>query len=96
MPSFSLARLPDHVRGCLIGGAVGDAFGYAVEFLREPEIFARYGDGLRGIEDKWKTDLELYDVILTIADDLHEGEQVLQSGCRADADWYRRYVNFHK
>lgn len=30
-------------RGCLLGGAVGDALGYTVEFMREPEIFARYG-----------------------------------------------------
>ena len=25
--------------GCLLGGAVGDALGYRIEFLREPEIF---------------------------------------------------------
>ncbi len=31
-------------RGCLIGGAVGDALGYAVAFLRKKEIFARYGN----------------------------------------------------
>ena len=30
-------------KGCLLGGAVGDALGYTVEFMREPEIFARYG-----------------------------------------------------
>ena len=35
----------DAVRGCLIGGAVGDALGYAVEFLDEDAIFARYGRG---------------------------------------------------
>lgn len=52
--------------------------------------------GLDGIESKWKTDLELYDVILTIADDLHEGEKVLDGGCREDSDWYRRYVHFHR
>lgn len=32
-------------RGCLLGGAVGDALGYTVEFLRESEIFAQYGPG---------------------------------------------------
>ena len=37
----------DRFKGCLIGGAVGDALGYAVEFMREPEIFERYGP--RGI-----------------------------------------------
>ncbi len=33
----------DAIRGCLLGGAVGDALGYPVEFLREAEIFAKYG-----------------------------------------------------
>ncbi len=30
-------------KGCLLGGAVGDALGYTIEFMREPEIFSRYG-----------------------------------------------------
>lgn len=34
----------DKFRGCLIGGAVGDALGYAVEFLDDASIFARYGE----------------------------------------------------
>ncbi len=33
----------DRIRGCLVGGAIGDAIGYAVEFQREPQIFSRYG-----------------------------------------------------
>lgn len=33
----------DKFRGCLIGGAAGDALGYAVEFKREDEIFSEYG-----------------------------------------------------
>ena len=33
---------------CLLGGAVGDAFGYEVEFERLPEIRARFGPA--GIE----------------------------------------------
>lgn len=37
----------DKIRGCLVGGAIGDALGYAVEFQREPQIFSRYGkDGI--------------------------------------------------
>lgn len=35
----------DKFRGCLIGGAVGDALGYAVEFCHEREIFTKYGKG---------------------------------------------------
>ena len=33
----------DKFRGCLIGGAAGDALGYAVEFLDEETIFSHYG-----------------------------------------------------
>ena len=37
----------DKIRGSLIGGAVGDALGYAVEFIGEHGIFSRYGkDGI--------------------------------------------------
>ena len=40
-------RNQDKFRGCLIGGAAGDALGYAVEFMREDEIFRKYGmDGI--------------------------------------------------
>lgn len=31
--------------GCILGGAVGDAFGYAIEFDRLPEIRRRHGPG---------------------------------------------------
>ncbi len=35
-------------KGCLIGGAVGDAFGYPIEFMSRAEIEEEYGkDGLR-------------------------------------------------
>lgn len=33
----------DKFKGCLIGGAAGDALGYAVEFLGEQSIFNQYG-----------------------------------------------------
>lgn len=39
----------DRYRGSLIGGAAGDALGYAVEFMTEGEIFSRYG--ARGITE---------------------------------------------
>lgn len=39
----------DKVRGSLIGGAVGDALGYPVEFYSENEIFSRYGE--KGIQE---------------------------------------------
>ena len=37
-------ELLDRFRGCLIGGAAGDALGYAVEFWGEGSIFAEYGE----------------------------------------------------
>lgn len=49
-------------RGCLLGGAVGDALGYAVEFRNEQELFQRYGQ--RGI-----TEYELVGGVAPISDD---------------------------
>lgn len=37
-------RRQDAIRGSLLGGAIGDALGYAVEFLGEKSIIDRYGD----------------------------------------------------
>ncbi len=37
-------RIIDAIRGSLIGGAAGDALGYAVEFVREDYIFKKYGE----------------------------------------------------
>lgn len=42
-------RYLDRIRGCLFGGAVGDALGYPVEFLGEEAVFARYGE--KGIQE---------------------------------------------
>lgn len=39
----------DRIRGCLIGGAAGDALGYPVEFFSEHTLWARYGDN--GIQE---------------------------------------------
>ena len=36
--------LRDKIRGCLIGGAAGDALGYPVEFYIESKIFEKYGE----------------------------------------------------
>ena len=33
----------DAIRGCIFGGAAGDALGYPVEFLQEADIFGQYG-----------------------------------------------------
>ena len=52
----------DKIRGCLIGGAAGDALGYAIEFTGEEEIFKKYGR--EGI-----TDFERKDGLAQISDD---------------------------
>lgn len=65
--STPLDKLPmkknlDKFRGCLIGGAAGDALGYAIEFLSESNIFAKFGKN--GI-----TDYLLHDGKAWISDD---------------------------
>ena len=55
-------RDQDKFRGCLIGGAAGDALGYAVEFLREKQIFRKYGK--HGI-----TEYDLTNGVAQISDD---------------------------
>ena len=52
----------DKYRGCLIGGAAGDALGYAVEFLTDEQIFKKYGE--KGI-----TEYSLIDGVAQISDD---------------------------
>lgn len=39
----------DHFKGCLLGGAIGDALGYTVEFMQYDEITNRFGQ--RGITE---------------------------------------------
>ena len=46
----------DAVRGCIFGGAAGDALGYPVEFLDEGTIFSRYGSkGITAYEKDRRT-----------------------------------------
>lgn len=52
----------DKYRGCLIGGAAGDALGYAVEFLQDEDIFKKYGE--QGI-----TEYDLVNGVAQISDD---------------------------
>ena len=41
----------DQIRGSMIGGAIGDALGYAIEFSSESQIFGTYGpDGITEYE----------------------------------------------
>ena len=118
----------DKYRGCLIGGAAGDALGYAVEFLSDDAIFDKYGKngiteyklingvaqisddsdsdstgsvtgnilgaylGLSNILQKFKDNLELYDVILEIADDLYNDCKISEYSSYRDEVWEQKYV----
>ena len=42
MPNFSILQAA--IKGCLIGGASGDAQGYTVEFLEYEQIQSLYGE----------------------------------------------------
>lgn len=42
-------KLIEVYRGCLIGGAIGDALGYPVEFMKLPKIANKFGKN--GITD---------------------------------------------
>ena len=44
-----MKKSKDFFRGCLIGGAIGDALGWPVEFMKTNEIKRQYGE--KGIQD---------------------------------------------
>ena len=48
--------------------------------------------GFDAIEEKWKKNLELIDVILELADDLAKGCPPDRAVIESDSDWYRKYV----
>lgn len=48
--------------------------------------------GYDAIEEKWKTNLELIDVIIEMADDLCHGCQMSEFGHYEDPDWIRKYI----
>ena len=46
-------RKQDKFRGCIFGGAVGDALGFAVEFMDIGQILHKYGEtGINAYELK--------------------------------------------
>ena len=52
--------------------------------------------GYYAIEEKWKKDLELPDVILEIADDLCHGCQMSEQSSYRDEDWEMKYIRIHR
>jgi ADP-ribosyl-[dinitrogen reductase] hydrolase len=69
----------DRVLGCLLGGAVGDAFGYAVEFKSLRQIHDKFGE--EGI-----TEPVFHDDKLVVSDDTQMTMFTLEGLLRADID----------
>lgn len=90
----------ERVLGCLLGGAVGDALGYAVEFKSRPEIQALYGAlGIRHPEVNRAGEVEVSDdtqMTLFTADGLlrsldrgsHDQSGMLDAVREATLAWY--------
>ena len=49
--------------------------------------------GYEAIDEKWKNNLELADVILEMADDLCHGCQMSEGSFYEDPDWIRKYIH---
>lgn len=89
-------RSLDKFRGCLLAGAAGDALGYEVEFMREREIFTRFGEG--GI-----TEYCLHNGVARISDDtqmtLFTATGLLygttRSMTRGIMGSYESYIHYH-
>ncbi|MCI5596714.1 MAG: ADP-ribosylglycohydrolase family protein [Lachnospiraceae bacterium] len=52
--------------------------------------------GYERIEDKWKNNLELADIILEIADDLCHGCHINEYSHYEDSEWMCKYMDLHR
>lgn len=97
-------NIQDKCRGSLIGGAIGDALGYPVEFMSYAEILAKYGeDGITAydtsypwLDDKFDKALFSDDTQMTLytAEGLLEAERrgkpIVATICNAYLAWFGR------
>ena len=95
MRQDNIAMLQDAIRGCIFGGAVGDALGYPVEFLSEEAIFSKYGpQGIMSYENDPYTGKALIsdDTQMTLftANGLLVGDT--RGAMRGIQGWPRHYV----
>jgi ADP-ribosylglycohydrolase len=100
----SKKKLLDKYRGCMIGGAVGDALGYAVEFMDEYSIFQHFGksgienyeteDGVALISDDTQMSLFTADGLLLGKKCEDMGEH-LKNIALSYEDWYRTQTEKH-
>lgn len=103
---MTIKTFQDKARGCLMGGAIGDALGYPVEFIYSfDEIAAKYGtEGITNFDygplsDKNHGKAQISDdtqMTLYTAEGLLEAEKsgspITQSICNAYLAWYGRQV----
>ncbi|HIJ81428.1 MAG TPA: ADP-ribosylglycohydrolase family protein [Desulfuromonadales bacterium] len=68
---------PEHFTGCLLGGAVGDALGWPVEFLDYSQIVKEYGPA--GITEMVPGEDELYEITDDTQMTLFTAEGLLQA-----------------
>jgi len=73
-----MKRNQEHYRGCLIGGAIGDAFGSAVEFLSIDSIRDKYGE--TGITDLMCAESGLAEITDDTQMTLFTAEGILRAG----------------
>ena len=85
----------DKFKGCIFGGAIGDALGYTIEFYKEDEIFGNYPNGIQ--------EYELTDGIALFSDDtqmslftaagLLKGNDPVEDIRKAYIDWYHTQIS---
>lgn len=73
-----MKRTQEYYKGCLIGGAIGDAFGSAVEFLSIDAIRAKYGEA--GITDLVCAESGLAEITDDTQMTLFTAEGILRAG----------------
>lgn len=79
-------------RGCLLGCAVGDALGAAVEFMDRASIFERFGpDGIRGFEP-WENEVGIRLAAGAITDDTQMSVGTASGLLDALSQWRARGV----
>jgi ADP-ribosylglycohydrolase len=89
-------EIKSRFRGCLLGGAIGDALGYPIEFFDEERIKRHYGDGgIRRFGSKAKVAFVSDDTQMT----LFTAEGLLLARKRGETlkrSIYLSYLDWHK
>ena len=80
-----IEQMRSRYQGCLLGGAVGDALGYPVEFLGEESIRAKYGPrGIQTLEQGSRDNVTA--LVICVNEDARPLWQRALSGLRAHSD----------